>query len=131
MKRALEFLKECRTFYVATVEGDQPRVRPFGAVCEYQGRLYIVTNNQKAVFKQILANPKIEICGVAPDRRWIRIAAEAVVDPDREAKAEMLRVNPVLNTMFSLDDGICEVLYLKNATATIYSFTAAPETFTF
>jgi len=131
MNKAVEFLNSCRTFYVATLEGDKPRVRPFGAVADFNGKVYITTINTKNVFKQIQANPRIEICGCLPDGKWIRIEAEAVVDPNREAKAHMLESVPVLKNMYSLDDGIFEVLYLKNATATIYAFGNPPETFSF
>ena len=131
MSNAIEFLKSCKTFHVATVEGNQPRVRPFGAVAEYNGKTYICTNNKKNVFKQIQSNSKVEICGIAPDGKWIRITAEAIADPDRAAKAEMLEANPSLKGMYSLDDDIFEVLYLKDATAVISSFTGKPETFSF
>jgi len=129
MNKAIEFLNSCKTFYVATVEGDQPRVRPFGAVAEYKGKTYICTNNTKKVFKQIQTNSKIEISGTAPDGKWIRITARAIPDADRDAKAEMLKVNPSLQRMYSLDDGIFEVLYLEDATAVISSFTGEPEIF--
>ncbi len=131
MKRAVQFLKECRTFYLATAEGDQPRVRPFGAVAVFEDRLYLCTNNTKPVFQQIAANPKVEISGCDATGRWIRITALAVADDRREAKASMLEQNPGLGGMYSLDDGIFEVLYLKDATAVISSFTTAPEVFQF
>ena len=136
MKKAMEFLKSCGTFYLATVEDDQadaapmPRVRPFGAVCEFEDKLYIITNNQKAVFDQMMKNPKIEISGMAGGK-WIRLAVEAVRDIRREAKKAMLDANAGLRNMYNEDDGIVEVLYLKNATATICSFTDAPQTWTF
>jgi uncharacterized pyridoxamine 5'-phosphate oxidase family protein len=129
MNKAIEFLNACRTFYVATVEGDQPRVRPFGAVAEFNGKTYICTNNTKNVFKQIQANPKVEISATASDGRWIRISGNAIADPSREAKAQMLETNPSLNSLYKLDDGIFEVLYLEDATAVISSFVSAPETF--
>jgi uncharacterized pyridoxamine 5'-phosphate oxidase family protein len=131
MNKAIEFLNSCKTFHVATVEGDQPRVRPFGAVAEFKGKTYICTNNTKDVFKQIQSNAKIEICAIAPDGKWIRITAKAIADPDRGAKEEMLKANPMLKSMYSLDDKIFEVLYLQDATAVISSFTGLPETFTF
>ena len=131
MNTVTDFLKTCGTFYVATVNGNRPRVRPFGAVAEHNGKVYITTNNTKDVFKQIQANSKVEICALAPDGRWIRISADAVADPNREAKAKMLEENPPLCSMYSLDDGIFEVLYLKNAKAVISSFTAPPETYEF
>ena len=130
MKETLEFLKKAGTFYLATMDGDQPRVRPFGAVCECEGKLYLVTNNKKDVYKQIMANPKIEISGMA-DGKWIRLSGEAVQDPRREAKKAMLDANPGLRGMYNEDDGIVEVLYLRNATAVFCSFTDAPVTHTF
>ena len=130
MKETLEFLKKAGTFYLATMDGDQPRVRPFGAVCEFEGKLYLVTNNKKDVYKQIMANPKIEISAMS-DGKWIRLSGEAVQDPRREAKKAMLDANPGLRGMYNEDDGIVEVLYLRNATAVFCSFTDAPVTHTF
>ena len=130
MKRALDFLKESGTFYLATAEGDQPRVRPFGAAPEFEGRLYICTNNTKPVFRQMIANDKVEISACSGSR-WIRVSGVAVEDPRREAKEAMLAQNPNLNRLYKADDGIFEVLYLKNAQAAIYTFGVAPETFAF
>ncbi len=130
MKEVLEFLKLCRVYYIATMDGDQPRVRPFGAQCGFEGRLYLTTSNQKAVYAQMKANPKIEISGMAPDGRWIRLTAEAVFDERREARQAMLEANPELGGLYSLDDGKFEVFYLQNATAVICSFTAPPVTIT-
>jgi len=129
MSKAVEFLKECGTFYLATTEGNQPRVRPFGAIAEIKGKVYTATNNTKPVFKQIAANSKVEISGCNQEGKWIRISADAVVDPDRDAKAEMLKQNPMLSNLYNLDDGIFEILYFENGTATISSFTGEPETF--
>ena len=117
MKETMEFLQKAGTFYLATVEGDQPHVRPFGAVCEFEGKLYIVTNNMKDVYKQMEANPKIEISGMAGGK-WIRLKAEAVRDDRFEARKAMLDANPSLRN-------------LQNATAAICSFTDAPVTYTF
>ena len=130
MKKALDFLKQAGTFYIATVEGDQPRVRPFGAVCEFEDKLYIVMNNTKKVYAQLLANPKTEICAMAGGS-WIRIAAECIHDERREAKHAMLEANAGLRRMYNEDDGLVEVFYLKNAEATIASFTAPAETWNF
>ena len=126
MNKATEFIKNCNVFYVATVEDSQPRVRPFGATCEYKGKTYICTNNTKNVFKQISSNSKVEICAVAPDGKWIRITGDAVADPDIEAKKEMLKENPVLENMYSMEDEIFEVLYLDKAQAVISSFVDEP-----
>lgn len=131
MKEILAFLKLCRVYYIATMDGDQPRVRPFGAQCGFEGKLYLTTSNQKSVYAQMKANSRIEISGMSPDGRWIRLTAEAVFDERREARKAMLDENPELSAMYSLDDGKFEVFYLKNATAVICSFTAAPETYTF
>lgn len=130
MKRAMEFLEEAGTFYLATADGDQPRVRPFGAVAEFEDKLYIITNNEKDVYKQMQKNPKVEISGMAKGK-WIRLSAEAVRDDRFEARKNMLDANPSLRKMYSEDDGRVEVLYLQNATATICSFTDEPETWQF
>lgn len=130
MQEVLDYLKECGTFYLATVEGDQPRVRPFGAVCEFEGKLYITTNNQKKVYSQMLKNPKIELCGMIKGT-WIRIECEAVHDDRREARIKMLADNPSITGMYTADDSLMEVLYLKNATATIYSFQDKPKVIQF
>lgn len=129
MKRALEFLKESGTFYIATNEGDQPRVRPFGAAFEYEGKLYFVTNNKKNCFKQMLQNPKVEICSMNAQRQWIRIAGEVANDDRREVKEYALEAYPSLKSMYSIDDGIFAVLYFTKGTVTISAFTTAPETF--
>ncbi len=131
MKETLEFLKSCGTFYLATVDGDQPRVRPFGAVCEFEGKLYIVTNNQKDVYNQMLANGKVEICGMSKGK-WIRVAGTAKLDDRREARVAMMDANTAaLSSMYTVDDNLMVVLYLENVTSTIYSFTEEPKTFTF
>ncbi|MGE4549479.1 MAG: pyridoxamine 5'-phosphate oxidase family protein [Intestinibacillus sp.] len=130
METVLQFLRECRTFYLATVEGDQPRVRPFGAVSEFEGRLYICTNNTKKVFRQMQENPKIEISGMAGSN-WIRLAASVVLDERREAKAAMLEQNPSIQSMYSVDDGTFAVFYLRDATANILDFAGKNDVFTF
>lgn len=129
MKKALEFLKESGTFYLATIEGDQPRVRPFGAVFEYEERLYIVTNNTKKCFKQMLENPKIEISSMNKSGQWIRLSGEVAHDDRREVKELALDTIPSLKSMYNIDDGIFAVLYFTKGTANIYSFTGEPETF--
>ena len=130
MERAAKFLKEAGTYYLATVEGDQPRVRPFGTVNIFEGKLYIQTGKIKEVSKQIHANPKVEISAFK-DGEWIRVAGELVEDDRTEAKQSMLDAYPSLQGMYSADDGNTEVFYFKNATATISSFTKAPEVINF
>ena len=126
MERVVQFLKEAETYYLATVEGDQPRVRPFGTVHIFEGKLYIQTGKVKDVSKQIHANPKVEICAFK-NGEWLRVAGELVEDDRREARQSMLDAYPSLQNMYSADDGNTEVFYLKNATATFSSFTHEPE----
>lgn len=129
MNKALDFLKESGTFYLATVEGDQPRVRPFGAVFEYEGKLYTATNSTKKCYKQMLENPKVEISGMNKKGQWIRLTGEVENDNRREVKEFALEAIPSLKSMYNIDDGIFAVLYFTKGTATISSFTAGPETF--
>ena len=130
IEKVYQFLDEVQTYYLATVEGDQPRVRPFGTALLYEGKLYIQTGKVKAVSKQIAANPKVEICAFK-DGKWLRLAGELVNDDSREVKAAMLDKMPVLKAMYSADDDNTQVLYFKNATATFSSFGGAPETIEF
>ena len=130
MQEVLDFLKKAGTYYLATVEGDQPRVRPFGTAHIFDGKLYIQTGKAKPCSKQMAANPKVEICAMA-DGAWIRIAATVVNDDRREAKVSMLEAYPTLKAMYSPDDGNTQVLYLKDATATISTFADPPKVFTF
>ena len=130
MQEVYEFLKNCGTYYLATVEGDQPRVRPFGTVDIFEGRLYIQTGKVKAVSKQLQANPKAEICAFAGGK-WLRVAGRLVRDDRVEAKAHMLDNYPALKGMYAADDDNTEVLYFADATATFASFTEPPRTITF
>lgn len=127
MKKVINYLKENQVFHIATMDGDQPRVRPFGAVAEFEGKLYIITNNQKNCFKQMIDNPKIEISAMGKDNTWIRVEAKVVLDSRMEARSHMLEEYEMLKSMYSVDDGKMEVLYLEDATATIYSFSGQPE----
>lgn len=132
MNEVYEYLKDSGTFYLATCEGDQPRVRPFGALDIFEGNIYIQTGNVKKVFAQMQKDPKVEICAMSKDgRTWIRISATAVRDDRIEARQHMLDNNPSLKSMYAADDGNCEVLYLKDAAATFYSFTEKPKTIKF
>ena len=126
MERVEKFLKEAGTYFLATVDGDQPRVRPFGTVNSYDGKLYIQTGKSKDVSKQIHKNPKVEICA-CKDGEWVRIACELVEDDRREARVAMLDAYPSLQAMYSPDDGNTEVFYMKDAVATFSSFVKAPE----
>ncbi len=130
IERVCKFLEDAETYYLATVEGDQPRVRPFGTVLLYGGKLYIQTGKVKDVSKQLAVNPKAEICAFK-DGKWLRVAGELVNDDDRAVKVAMLEKMPSLKAMYSADDDNTQVLYFKDAKATFSSFTEAPETVTF
>ena len=130
MHRTAEFLRSCGTFYIATAENDQPRVRPFGALDEFEGKLYLITSNKKPVFAQLTANPKVEICAFK-DGKWIRVSGELIDDGRTEAKAAMLDKYPMLKGMYSAEDDNTQVLYFKNGEAVISSFGGAPETLAF
>lgn len=130
MEKTAAFLKEAGTYYLATTDGDQPRVRPFGTVNIFDGKLYIQTGKSKDVSKQLHKNPKAEICAFK-DGVWVRVACELIEDDRREARESMLNAYPHLRGIYSEDDGNTEVFYLKNATASFSSFTAAPEVETF
>ena len=126
MQEVYEFLKKCGAYYLATIDGDQPRVRPFGTYLIFEDKLYIQTGKVKDVSKQMMANPKIEICAFSGDT-WIRIAATAVEDDRIEAKQAMLDAFPQLQNMYKADDPNTQVLYLKDATATFASFGGEPK----
>ncbi len=130
MNEVYEFLKKARTYYLATMEGDQPRVRPFGTVDLYEGRLYIQTGKSKKVSHQLQANPKAELCAFL-DGKWLRVSGTLVRDDRVEAKAHMLDNYPELKAMYSADDDNTEVLYFKDAEATFSSFTETPRTIKF
>ncbi len=127
VERACQFLKDAGTYYLATVEGDQPRVRPFGTAHIFEGRLYIQTGKVKPVSKQILTNPKVEICAFTKGE-WIRIAGTLAEDDRLEAKVSMLEAYPSLKSMYSAEDSNTQVLYFTEGTATYSSFTKEPET---
>lgn len=125
MKQVYDFLKEAKVYYIATVEKDQPHVRPFGTVHIFENRLYIQTGRKKNVAKQLLANGKVELCAMK-GRQVLRVTGTLVEDPRREAKASMLDAYPGLKKMYSPDDGNTMVLYFKNATATITTSITQP-----
>ena len=130
IEKVTQILKDAETYYLATVEGDQPRVRPFGTAHLYEGKLYIQTGKVKDVSKQLMANPKAEICAFKGEE-WIRVAGELVEDDRVEARQSMLDAYPSLQKMYAADDGNTQVFYFKNATATISAFTHEPEVIKF
>ena len=131
MNRVYEFLKAAETYYLATVEDDQPRVRPFGTVYLFEGKLYIQTGKGKSVAKQIDSNPKVELCAMKGDE-WIRVTGTLVLDNRLEAQESMLNDYPSLRAMYTTGpNGNTAVYYFKNATATISSFSHEPVVITF
>ena len=130
MEEVYEFLKKCGTYYLATVEGDQPRVRAFGTIDLFEGKLYIQTGKVKEVSKQIMANPKIEICAF-DGSRWFRLTARALEDDRYEARKHMLDAYPSLQKMYQPDDGNTQVFALEDCTAVFSSFTEEPRTVKF
>ena len=130
MQEVYDFLKSCGTYYLATVEGDQPRVRPFGTVDLYRGRLYIQMGKSKNVSHQLHANPKAEICAFSGGK-WLRVCGKLLEDDDRDARKHMLDAYPQLRSMYNEDDGNTEVFYFSEATATFSSFTEPPKTVRF
>lgn len=125
MERIYNFIKEAETYFIATVDGDQPRVRPFGTIDLYNGKLGIQTGKKKEIFKQITANSKVELCAVSGGQ-WLRVCGEMYADDSIEACEHMLEGYPSLRAMYTPGDGNCVVLYFKSGTATISSFTSAP-----
>ncbi len=130
MERVVKFLKDAEVYYLATVDGYQPRVRPFGTAHIFESKLYIQSGKVKDVSKQLLANPKAEICAFK-DGEWIRISGELIEDDRVEARQSMLDAYPSLQNMYAADDGNTQVFYFRNATATISVFTHEPEVIRF
>lgn len=130
MQEIYEFLKKCNTYYLATVEDGQPRVRPFGTIDLFEDKLYIQTGKSKEVSKQIQKNPKVELCAFDGEK-WLRVSGTLVRDDRVEAKEHMLDNFPSLKAMYSATDDNTEVLYFKDATAIFSSFTSAPVTIKF
>lgn len=126
MDKVLKFLKDAETYYLATVEGDQPRVRPFGTAHVFEGKLYIQTGKVKDVSKQLHQNPKAEICAFK-NGEWLRVSGKLVEDDRNEARQSMLDAYPSLQKMYKADDGNTEVFYFEEATAIFSSFTHEPE----
>lgn len=130
MKEVQQFLKECGVYYLATIDGDKPRVRPFGTAEIFENHLYIQTGKSKKVAEQIEINPNVELCGFK-DGKWIRVSGKLIVDDRIEAKKDMLDKNPSLRNMYDENDENTEVLYFESGVATIYSFTEAPKVIEF
>lgn len=127
VEKVCAFLDEAQVYYLATAEGDQPRVRPFGTAMVYEGKLYIQTGKVKPVSHQLADNPKAEICAFHKGQ-WLRVAGKLLNDDRRETKVAMLEKYPNLKAMYDPDDGNTQVLYFEDAKATFSSFTAPAET---
>ena len=130
MEEVYEFIKDCGCFFIATVDGDKPKVRPFGAINIFENKLYIQTGKRKKVSEQMQSNPNIEICALK-DNRWVRVEGKVVRDDRIEAKQSLLDAYPELKGMYSADDDNTDVLYFENAKATFYSFTDKPRVIEF
>ncbi len=130
IEKVCQFLKEAQTYYLATAEGDQPRVRPFGTAHIFEEKLYIQTGKIKKVSKQLAANAKVEICAMK-EGEWLRLEGILIEDDRAEARESMLEAYPSLKSMYAVDDGNTQVLYFKDATATFYSFTNEPQVISF
>ncbi len=126
MDKVLKFLKDAETYYLATVEGDQPRVRPFGTAHVFEGKLYIQTGKVKDVSKQLHQNPKAEICAFK-NGEWLRVSGKLIEDDRNEARQSMLDAYPSLQKMYKADDGNTEVFYFENFTDIFSSFIHEPE----
>ena len=126
MKEVWEFLKNSGVYYLATMDGDKPKVRPFGTAEIFENHLYIQTGKKKDVYKQIIANPNVEICAFK-DGRWIRVSGRLIPDERVEAKKDMLDKNPNLRGMYNENDDNTIVLYFESGKATISSFTEEPK----
>ncbi len=130
MSEAVKFLSDAGTFYLATVDGDKPRVRPFGIAVEHEGKIYFVTGNQKDVYKQLQVNPNFEVSATAKDNSWIRLKGKAVFENNIEVKKKAFEILPALAGLYKTPDNpIFEVFYASEGEAAIYSFTEAPKTF--
>lgn len=127
MHEVFKFLQDCGIFFVATVDKTAPKVRPFSFVMEYQGKICFGTSNQKPFYRQLMANPNIEICA-SQGGKWLRLSGQAVFCTTREAKAEALEVMPMLKQMYSVDDNLCEIFYIDNAVANFSSMSGENKT---
>lgn len=131
MNEILKFITDAKIFYMATVEGDKPRVRPFGFSMEHEGKIYFCTSNNKDVYKQLVANPYFEVCTMAVNGEWIRLKGKAVFDPSLEAKTKAFEVMPSFKKSYKTPENpVFEVFYIEEGQATIYSFSDAPRIIT-
>jgi uncharacterized pyridoxamine 5'-phosphate oxidase family protein len=130
MNEVLTFLLDNKTFYIATVEGNIPKVRPFGFVMEFEGKLYFGTSNQKPVYKQLKANPNFEISTTSKTGDWLRLKGKAVFNSNQKTKQAALDVMPALSKMYSVDDSIFELFYIEDGEATFNDMKGSSRTIT-
>ncbi len=128
MNEVLQFLNECGIFYVSTIDGDQPKVRPFSFVMEFEGKLCFGTSNTKPFYAQLMANPNIEICSTSKELKWLRLNGKAVFCTNDKVQAKALEIMPALKNMYSVGDGKFEIFYLENAVANFYSMSGDNKT---
>lgn len=121
MDEVLSFFNECGVFFVSTIDGDQPRVRPFSFAMEHDGKICFATSNQKPVYAQLKKNPNVEISASSKDARWLRLSGKAVFCTSKETKTKALEALPMLKHMYSADDDIFEIFYIENAVVNFYS----------
>ena len=118
LQKTLNFLQKCGTFYVATTDGNQPRVRPFGLVIEHENKLWFGTANTKEVYRQLMANPRIEISATSPTMEWVRLSGQAVFESNAEVKRKAFELLPMLANIYQgSEDPVFEVFYLAEAEA--------------
>lgn len=128
MNEVLNFLNECGVFFVSTVDGNEPKVRPFSFVMEYEGKLCFGTNNKKPTYAQLTANPNVEISAASKDMRWVRLSGKAVFCTTKDAKVKALETMPMLKNMYSADDDLFEIFYIDKAVATFCSISGDNKT---
>ena len=127
MNEVFKFLQDCGIFFVSTVDGNQPKVRPFSFAMEYEGKICFGTSNKKPFYAQLMANPNIEICA-SKDGRWLRLSGQTIFCTTPEAKAQALEILPMLKNMYSADDDIFEIFYIENGLANFFSMTGENKT---
>jgi uncharacterized pyridoxamine 5'-phosphate oxidase family protein len=129
LQKTLTFLQECKTFYLATVDGDKPRVRPFGLALEHEGKLWFGTANTKEVYRQLKTNPRVEISATSPSMEWIRLSGQAVFDSNHDVKCKAFELLPMLGNIYQgVDDPVFEVFYLADAEVIFHSFSTYGQT---
>lgn len=131
MNEILKFITDAKIFYIATIEGDKPKVRPFGFAMEYEGKLYFCTSSEKDVSKQLISNPNFEACTMSEKGQWIRLKGKAVFDSSSDAKAKAFEILPSLANIYkSTDNPIFQVFYVEEGEAILYSFSETPRIIT-